>query len=188
MIINVFIFHLEDARNGKVTSIYSVPFYSSPKGYKVCIRLYPNGDGNARHTHMSVFIVLMRSEQDAILKFPFDCKITFCLCDQTNQKKSVIDSFRSDINSNSFQRPRSEMNIASGIPKFVTLLVLSDPNNPYLKNDTIFIKAHLDFEKLPRSVISYAMNLNPGLPINVQNRLIKKEELRIREVMSKAKQ
>ncbi|CAF0926718.1 unnamed protein product [Rotaria sordida] len=50
-----------DAQSERQTSIYSPPFYSSPIGYKMRARLYLNGDGNARRTHLSLFFVLMRS-------------------------------------------------------------------------------------------------------------------------------
>ncbi|CAF4169205.1 unnamed protein product [Rotaria sp. Silwood2] len=109
---------MTDAQSERQTSTYSPPFYSSPNGYKMRARLYLNGDGNARRTHMSLFFVLMRSSNDPILIFPFNYKVIFCLYDQTPQQRHIIDSFRPDIKSNSFQRPRSNMNIASGIPKF----------------------------------------------------------------------
>ncbi|CAF4470103.1 unnamed protein product, partial [Rotaria magnacalcarata] len=63
----------------------------------------------------------MRSLNDQILKFPFNYKVTFCLYDQTPAQRHIIDSFRPDIKSSSFQRPRTDMNIASGIPKFFPL-------------------------------------------------------------------
>ena len=37
-----------DAVSGKTQSIYSQPFYTSPNGYKMCARLYLNGDGMGR--------------------------------------------------------------------------------------------------------------------------------------------
>ena len=83
----LFIF-LEDAQSERQSSVYSPPFYSSPTGYKMRIRAYLNGDGNARSTHMSLFFVLMRGEHDAILKFPFTYKVTFCLYDQTTREKA----------------------------------------------------------------------------------------------------
>ncbi|CAF4695149.1 unnamed protein product, partial [Rotaria socialis] len=89
-----------DAQSERQTSIYSPPFYSSPTGYKMRARLYLNGDRNAQGTHMSLFFVLMRGPNDAILKFPFNYKVTFCLYDQTPQQRHIIDSFRPDIRSN----------------------------------------------------------------------------------------
>ncbi|CAF3669380.1 unnamed protein product [Adineta steineri] len=169
---------MADARSERQTSIYSPPFYTSPTGYKMCARLYFNGDGTARNTHMSLFFVLMRSPNDAILKFPFTYKVTFCMYDQTSAQQHIIDSFRPDIKSNSFQRPRSEMNIASGIPKLVPLGMIQQEGSPYVQNDTMFIKIMINFIDLPKKLLSYAISLNPGLPINIQQHLVKQEEER----------
>ncbi|CAF4188247.1 unnamed protein product, partial [Adineta steineri] len=155
-----------DAKSERQPSIYSPPSYSSAVGYKMRARLYPNGDGNARKTHMSLFFVLMRGPNDAILKFPFNYKVTFCLHDQTPQQRHIIDSFRPDIKSNSFQRPRSEMNIASGIPKFVSLGMIQQEGNPYVRDDTMFIKIVVDFGDMPKTLLPFTLSLNPGLPIN----------------------
>ncbi|CAF2958138.1 unnamed protein product, partial [Rotaria sp. Silwood2] len=155
-----------DAQSERQTSIYSPPFYSSLTGYKMRARLYLNGDGNARRTHMSLFFILMRSSHDTILKFPFNYKVTFCLYDQTPQQRHIIDSFRPDIKSNSFQRPRSEMNIASGIPKFFPLTLIQQEGNPYVRDDTMFIKVMVDFGDMPKTLLPYALSLNPGLPMH----------------------
>ena len=173
---------LADAQSERQTSIYSPPFYSSTNGYKMRARLYLNGDGNARGTHLSLFFVLMRSPNDPILKFPFTYKMTFCLYDQSGRQKHIIDSFRPDIKSNSFQRPRSEMNIASGIPKFARLDVIEQAGNPYVQDDTMFIKVMVDFGDLPKALLPFALSLNPGLPMHYQQAMIKSEtELRTQQ-------
>jgi len=169
------IYFLADAQSERQTSIYSPPFYSSPIGYKMRARLYLFGDGNARRTHLSLFFVLMRSEHDEILKFPFNYKVTFCMYDQSPNQRHIIDSFRPDIKSNSFQRPRSEMNIASGIPKFFPLAMIQQEGNPYVRDDTIFIKIMVDFGEMPKTLLPYVLSLNPGLPIHVQHDMIKQE-------------
>ncbi|CAF2870436.1 unnamed protein product [Rotaria sp. Silwood2] len=138
-------------------------------------RLYLNGDGNARRTHMSLFFVLMRSKHDGLLKFPFNYKVTFCLYDQTPAQRHIIDSFRPEIRSNSFQRPRSEMNIASGIPKFFPLAMIQQEGNPFVRDDTMFIKIMVDFGDMPKTLLPYALSLNPGLPTNVHQTMIKQE-------------
>jgi len=166
---------MNDARSERQTSIYSSPFYSSPTGYKMRLRLYLNGDGNARQTHLSLFFVLMRGMNDAVLKFPFTNKVTFCLYDQSGRGRHAIDSFRPDIRSNSFQRPRCDMNIASGIPKFIKLSALEEENNGYVVDDTMFIKVMVDFDDIPKTLLPYAMCLNPGVPTYVQQLLIKQE-------------
>ncbi|CAF1195069.1 unnamed protein product [Rotaria sordida] len=164
-----------DAQSERQTSIYSPPFYSSSSGYKMCARLYLNGDGNARRTHMSLFFVLMRSPNDPILPFPFKYKVTFCLYDQTSSARHIIDSFRPDIRSSSFQRPRSEMNIASGIPKFLPLKRIQQEGNSYVRDDTMFIKIMVDFVGIHSTLLHYALSLNPGLPTHIQQEMINQE-------------
>lgn len=53
----------------------SSAFYSSKYGYKMCLRLYLNGDGTGRGTHLSLFFVVMRGKYDALLKWPFSQKV-----------------------------------------------------------------------------------------------------------------
>ena len=167
--------HLVDAQSEQLHFIHSPPFYSSSSGYKMRVHLYLNGDGNARRTHMSLFFVLMRGSYDAILTFPFSYKVTFCLYDQTPQQRHIIQSFRPDIKSNSFQRPVSEMNIASGIPKFLSLATIQQEGNPYVQEDTMFIKIMVDLAGLPPTILPYAISLNPGLPMHIQQSMIREE-------------
>ena len=131
----------QDAVTGRQVSFYSPCFYSSSYGYKMCVRLYLNGDGMGRGTHISVFFVVMRGQYDALLRWPFRQKVTFMLLDQDNVEH-VIDAFRPDPTSNSFQRPKREMNIASGCPTFCPLSELN--NYAYVRDDTMFFKIMID--------------------------------------------
>ena len=130
-----------DAVSGKTPSIYSQPFYTSPNGYKMCARLYLNGDGMGRGTHLSLFFVIMRGEYDSLLPWPFRQKISLILIDQDGQR-NISDAFRPDPSSSSFQRPRNEMNVASGCPLFVALSTLD--SGGYIKDDAMFIKIVVD--------------------------------------------
>ena len=130
-----------EAVSGKQVSFYSPCFFTSRYGYKMCARIYLNGDGMGRGTHISVFFVVMRGQYDAILRWPFRQKVTFMLLDQDNVEH-VIEAFRPDPNSSSFQRPRRETNIASGCPMFCSLTELN--NHAYVRDDTMFIKIIVD--------------------------------------------
>ena len=134
-----------EAVNGQQVSFYSPCFYTSRYGYKMCARIYLNGDGMGRGTHISVFFVVMRGQYDAILRWPFRQKVTFMLLDQDNVEH-VIDAFRPDPNSSSFQRPRRETNIASGCPMFCSLTELN--NHAYVRDDTMFLKIIVDTSDL----------------------------------------
>ena len=41
--------------------------------HKLCLRVYLNGDGSGRGTHVSFFITLMKGEFDPLLPRPFKC-------------------------------------------------------------------------------------------------------------------
>lgn len=166
---------LKDAISEKQTSIYSPPFYSSPNGYKMCLRLYLYGDGHARRTHCSLFFVIMRGDYDNILQWPFHHKVIFCLFDQSGNQRHIIDSFRPDLKSISFQKPKSNMNIASGIPKFCPLAILQQNDSPYIRDDCMFIRCIVDFASTPKSMMSFLCNINLGLPTLNQQMLIRDE-------------
>ena len=136
---------IRDAKIGRITSIYSPPFYTGKNGYKMCIRAYLNGDGSGEGTHLSIFFVLMKGEYDPLLQWPFDHKVSLVLVDQ-EQKKHLVQTFKPNLQSNSFQRPKSDMNVASGCPEFAKLSVLDDPS--YVKDDVMFIKAIVDTSKI----------------------------------------
>ncbi len=134
-----------DAIEERVTSIYSPPFYTGRNGYKMCIRAYLNGDGMGYKTHLSLFFVLMKGEFDPLLKWPFDYKVSLILVDQ-NHRKHIVQTFKPTSESSSFQRPVTDMNVASGCPQFAKLTALEDNN--YVKDDVIFIKCIVDTSRI----------------------------------------
>jgi hypothetical protein len=70
------------------------------------------------------------------------------------------------------------MNIASGIPKFSPLAMIQQEGNPYVRDDTMFIKVMIDFGDMPTTLLPYASSLNPGLPTHVQQAMINEEAQR----------
>lgn len=135
-----------DAKLGKTISLYSQPFYTGRFGYKMCARVYLNGDGVGKGSHLSLFFVIQRGEYDALLPWPFRQKVTLMLLDQDSGSCHLVDSFRPDITSSSFKRPTTDMNVASGCPLFVSHGVLETPT--FLQDDTIFLKVVVDLEGL----------------------------------------
>ena len=143
--IDKFSLQRNQAVSGQKVSFYSPCFFTSRYGYKMCARIYLNGDGMGRGTHISVFFVVMRGQYDALLRWPFRQKVTFMLMGQDNVEH-VIDAFRPDPSSSSSQRPRRETNIASGCPMFFPLAELN--NHAYVRDDTMFIKIIVDTSDL----------------------------------------
>ena len=132
----------QESVNGKPLSLYSKPFYTSTYGYKLCARVYINGDGMGKGTHMSLFFVVMRGDYDDLLQWPFIQKVTLLMLDQETHARNISDTFRPDPTSSSFKKPTCNMNIASGCPLFVSQSVLETPK--YIKNDTLYIKVIVD--------------------------------------------
>ncbi len=132
---------MADAQTGKYTSIFSLPFHTGRYGYKMCLRLYILGDGIGKNTHMSLFFAVMKGEFDNILQWPFSHKVTFKLINQ-NEGTDIVDTFKPDPMSSSFRKPKSDMNIASGCPRFVSHTELK--SGGFIVDDTVFIKCSVD--------------------------------------------
>ena len=159
--------------DGAGSCITSSPFYTSPSGYKMCVRVYLNGNGQS--THVSIFLVLMRGDYDAMLSWPFDFQVIFCLYDLTEQKNHIIQSFQSDTKLKGFQRPKTEMNIGIGTPKFVPRSVLTQNKSSYVCNDTVYIKVMVVKDPISAHILPSIMNICPALPIHVEEEKIQEE-------------
>ncbi len=87
---------------------------------------------------------LLKGDYDALQTWPMQKTITMLLLDQGNgtNEDHIIDAFLSDPQSSSFQRPKSDMNIASGSPLFMPLDSLN--NRQFIKDDVMFIKIIVD--------------------------------------------
>ena len=80
---------LQQAVMGTITVLHSAPCFTGIYGYKFCARLYLNGDGMGKRTHMSLFFVPMKSEYDDLLEWPFGSRVTFRLINQSDASKSI---------------------------------------------------------------------------------------------------
>lgn len=131
------------AIQGKVKALHSAPCFVAQHSYKYCLRLFLNGQGDGYGSHLSLFLVIMRSEYDNILEWPFNKKVTFTLINQENQHLSIVEKMIPN-QSTSFQKPdvNKDRNAGSGIPKFVRIDQLV--SNGFLKDDCLFIKVKIE--------------------------------------------
>ena len=105
-----------------------------------------------RDTHLSLFFVLMRNDNDAILQWPFSYRVIFTLIDQSTQEghpQHVSEFFWPDSRSQCFQRPQSNMNVPYGFERFFPLDQLKQNQNRYVQNDEMFLKVEIDFMSDP---------------------------------------
>ena len=128
---------------------YSPPFYSHPHGYKICIKVFANGDGEGKGTHikLSIYAYLMKGDYDNNLQLPFEGDVVIELLNWREDNHH----YRGDTIS--FKKPNdSEGSITSHVvddelltTKFQgldfishsSLLYNPDTNTEYLQNDCL---------------------------------------------------
>ena len=129
---------IKATQEGKLISLYSVPFFTSQRGYRMRLQLYLDGVGSGKSTHISLYMFIMRGDFDDLLSWPFRKEVTMALLSQ-DKKVEMISRTLSPGDSNScFQKPTTDLNPRAGFSKFAPISVLK--NCAYSKNDAIYIK------------------------------------------------
>ena len=126
-----------DTQMGKIVRLYSVPFYTDRFGYKLRLCVYLDGDGSGKGRYISYFLTIMKGEYDALLDWPFQLTVTLSMINQKGNG-NIVQSFKPNPNSASFHQPKSDMNVASGCPKFAALSVLDNPE--FIVDDVAFFQ------------------------------------------------
>ena len=72
--------------------LYTDHFYTAQGGYKMTLRVYPNGVGSGKGTHISAYICLMKGENDHTLPFPFSGIFTIKLLNWKQDTGHVVKS------------------------------------------------------------------------------------------------
>ena len=124
---------------------YSDPVYSHFGGYKMCLTVHAVGQRSAKGTHVSVFVSIMRGDNDNNLKWPFKGNIKVRLLNQledghhhTREPWSPGDA-PSDIG----RITDKERGGGWGLTCFILHKGLSysgDKECQYLKNNTLFFR------------------------------------------------
>ena len=76
------------------TTVESGYFFTGSVGYKLNVLLYPNGDGDGKNTHVSVYFQIWRAKHDALLSWPFRQTVTFTLIDQQENTTDAVNIVR----------------------------------------------------------------------------------------------
>ena len=136
--INEFGSRLGRSRGGDLASIYSAPFYTSGRRYKMRLRLDLNGRNEGLNSHMSLFLVLMRGEYDHQLPWPFRPRVvTFKVLNVAGGDDFVIRF----APTTSFDHPTSDVDeIVIGFAQFIPQGVVQ---SEFIMEDTIFIKCEV---------------------------------------------
>lgn len=137
----------QSATKREKEKLCSPPFYTGQNGYKLRAEAFLNGLGQGKGTHLSLYVVIMKGEYDAILPWPFQQRVDFVLIDQDNEvgaRQNKVWRLSCDRDSDYFKRPNKMKSLGFGCPKFVSLETLRTRN--YIRDNTIFIS--IDVEPL----------------------------------------
>ena len=141
---------------------FSHPVYSHFGGYKMCLRVYANGQRCSKGTHVSVYVTLMQGDNDDNLKWPFRGTIKVSLLNQledkhhhTRQPWSPGDGVSEDI---SGRVTEGERVLGWGQSHFISheeLNYKGDKNCQYLKDSTLYFRVDCISPQLDYSYILY---------------------------------
>ena len=115
----------------------------------MCLRMYLNGDGEGKGTHVSMFLVIMKGNFDALMPWPFARTVTFRIFDQNGNKHDVIERFKPDPTNIAYQRPQENMSAGSGNPRFLKQSEMDNPARGLVVDNTMFVYAEIDCTNLP---------------------------------------
>ena len=137
---------LSQAREKKSTVLESSLFYSANHGYKLKLYVYPNGDITNKNNWLSVFLVIMEGEYDALLPWPFHQRIAFILVDQqegSDGKKNIVMELTTDPTLSSCAKPAAGKVVKPniGFARFVTHKNLK--TRGYIVNDSLLLQVEV---------------------------------------------
>ena len=72
--------------------LYTDPFYTAQGGYKMTLRVDPNGNGSKKGKHISAYIHLMKGDNDHNLPFPFSGIFTIKILNWKQNTGHVVKS------------------------------------------------------------------------------------------------
>ncbi len=112
-------------------------FYTSPGGYNMCIKIYPNGDGSGTGTHVSVYAKLLEGSYDASLSWPFSGTVTFTLLKQLSDENHHTMTLEYETIDN------RHVGKSLGYPELILQSALAHnpaKNTQYLMNNTLYFR------------------------------------------------
>ena len=134
---------------------YSSHFYTHNRGYRFRLEVCPNGYGQGKGSHLSVFAALMRGEYDEELKWPFEGDIIFELLNWREDKNHLLlttpfNRYNDPDDKHTSRVTNQEAGPGLGIIQFISHTdLLSTTNTEYLLDDYLKIRVSLAVYSTP---------------------------------------
>ncbi|XP_068714139.1 uncharacterized protein [Montipora foliosa] len=123
------------------TPILSDAVYSYRFGRLVGIRIYPNGVGSGRGTHVAIFIHMMQSTFDDLLDWPYDGTVTISVLDRSGSRarSDISRIIQAKPNLLAFKQPHEAIcRTGYGYVWFARIQEFFGPR--YAKDDSLLLK------------------------------------------------
>ena len=132
--------------------VYSPAFYNSPGGYRMCIRVCANGQKDGYGNHVSVYVCLMKGENDDHLPWPFTGAVTIALLNQLEDDNHYSKTITFVPGEPSSRRVVSGERASTSYGRrcYISHSALgydAAKNCQYLKDDCLYFKVSVDAEK-----------------------------------------
>ena len=123
----------------------SPPFTTSPQGYTLCLKMYANGDGSGKGSHLSIFGFIMKGQHDDHLQWPFTGTIIIELLNWLEDKKHYKRTLTIDTNDKFNRVTEGKYGDNIGYPLFIShsSLTSSTTNTQYLYQDCIRVRVQV---------------------------------------------
>ena len=125
---------------------WSQPFYTSVDGYKLQLRVDANGTGSGAGTHLSLFVYLMKGDNDHKLSFPLNATITVQILNilsDSNHREETIPHYKAPVEYRTRVTEREIAPSGTGFDQFISHTELLDNTNNSIKfidNDKLYIR------------------------------------------------
>lgn len=123
------------------TPIFTDAVYSYSQERIVGIRIYPQGVGTGRSTHVALFIHMIKGDFDNSLVWPFHGTVTISVLDQTcsGDQSDLSRIIQVTTNLTAFQQPREAIcRTGYGFERFAPIEKFFGPQ--YVKDDKLLLK------------------------------------------------
>lgn len=131
----------------------SPPFYSHPRGYKLCLNVEVNGYETGKGSHISAFVYVMKGKNDEQLPWPCRAHVTIELLNQLQDEGHHRHSV--DLENENAARVKEGETTGNGYGphKFISHDELQydvKGNTQYLKDDSLFFRVRVSCDSIYR--------------------------------------
>jgi len=130
---------LARSSDSEVSSFRCKPFYLFKRGYLLSLKIYPNGDGIGKGTHLSVYFMILKGKYDDILPWPFAENVMIRIMPGIDKwSDGRGETFKPNITERFYQKPTSHITPTGvGTP---TLIEINTVLSKFMKDDTVYIQ------------------------------------------------